>query len=78
MNYAQGLDQLNPIVFFVILIWSLFWRGLALWKAAQEKQKNWFIVLLVINTIGILDIAYLFFFAKKKMKLKELAFWNTK
>jgi hypothetical protein len=50
----------------LLLIWSLIWRGMALWKAAREGSKVWFIVLLVVNTVGILDILYLYVFSKKK------------
>lgn len=49
-----------------ISIWALVWKGLALWKAAQEKHKGWFIVMLVINDLGILEILYYFIFSKKK------------
>ena len=54
-------------VWLIILItlWSIPWKGLALWKAAQLSHKRWFIILLVVNTIGILDIIYLRFVAKK-------------
>jgi uncharacterized membrane protein YedE/YeeE len=44
------------------------WKGFALWRAAELKQKKWFIALLVINTIGILEILYLFVFSKPKEK----------
>lgn len=47
------------------MIWSLIWKGLSLWKAAQLSHKKWFILLLVVNTFGILDIIYLQFVAKK-------------
>jgi uncharacterized protein YpmS len=40
---------------------------MALWKAAQLKHKRWFIILLVVNTIGILEILYLFVFSKKRV-----------
>jgi methionyl-tRNA synthetase len=36
------------------------------WKSAKNSQRNWFIVLLVINTFGILEIIYLFYFSNKK------------
>lgn len=54
----------NPWLFIPLLIWSLFWKGLALWKAARDGSKAWFIILLVINTIGILEILYIFVFSK--------------
>ena len=48
----------------IVLIWSLVWKGIALWKSARKKQMIWFIVILVINTIGILEILYIFVFSK--------------
>lgn len=45
--------------------WSVIWKGIALWKAAGNKQRIWFIILLVVNTAGILEIIYLKFFQKK-------------
>lgn len=47
-------------------------KGLALWKASRLSQKLWFIILLVVNTIGILDLIYIFFVARKyKIETKE-------
>lgn len=59
----------NPWIalgFAVLAVWTIIWKGLALWKAAENKSKPWFIVLLLVNTIGILEIIYIFFFSKKK------------
>jgi len=53
------------IVMVVVLIWSIFWKGLALWKAARGKQKYWFCVILLINSLGLLEIVFLGFFQKK-------------
>jgi preprotein translocase subunit SecY len=50
----------------VIIVWSLVWKGLALWKAAREGSRNWFTVLLIVQTLGILEILYLFVFSKPK------------
>jgi hypothetical protein len=44
------------------------WKAWALWRAAQLKQKVWFVVLLVLNTMGILEIIYLFVISKKYLK----------
>lgn len=56
----------NRAVFIALLVWSLIWKGFALWKSARNGQRNWFIAMLVVNTIGILEIIYLFYFSKKK------------
>lgn len=53
----------------LIAVWSLVWKGLALWKSARNDQRYWFLALLVINTVGILEILYLFVFASKKLEL---------
>ena len=45
---------------FVLLIVDLILRGIALYKSAGRKQTVWFVALLVINSVGILPIIYLF------------------
>jgi len=52
----------------VLIIWTIVWKGLALWKAARVGSKWWFIILLVVNTAGLLEILYYFFLDKKKGK----------
>jgi len=47
-------------------LWDVFWKGWALWRAAQRGQKWWFVALLIVNSMGILPIIYLVFFSKKK------------
>ena len=59
----------NPmfqIVFILLSIWALIWKGIALWKSSRNNQRNWFIFLLVLNTFGILEIIYIFYFSKPK------------
>ena len=48
----------------VVLIWSLTWKLLALWKSARKDSVIWFIVLALFNTLGILPIFYIFVFSK--------------
>lgn len=57
---------LNPWVVFLTVLWVLPWKGIALWKAAKNNQKGWFVALLLINTFAILEILYIFVFCKKK------------
>lgn len=77
MNYLGTLSQFPPFMLFVVFLWSLLWKGIALWKAAKLDQRNWFIVILIVNAVGILEIIYLFWFAKKRMKLNDLMFWKA-
>ncbi len=55
----------------IVSIWSLVWKGFALWKSANKKSIPWFVVLLIFNTIGILDILYIFVFSKITFKTKK-------
>lgn len=73
--YSQtDLDVINSllnnpklqIVFLLLSVWTLAWKGVALWKSSHNNQKKWFIALLLINTFGILEIIYLFYFSKSK------------
>lgn len=55
----------HPVVLAAVVIWSLIWKGLALWRAARAQQAAWFVALLVVNTAGLLEIVYLLFFAPR-------------
>lgn len=53
------------------IIWTLFWKGWALWEAGRNNSKNWFTVLFFINTVGLLEILYIFKFSKSKQAKKK-------
>ena len=76
VDYLNQISQSSPILVFVLFLWSILWKGIALWKSAKYDQRNWFIVILVLNTVGILEIIYLFRFAKTKLKLSDLKIWK--
>jgi len=68
------LSPANPwfyLILICILVWTLPWKGVALWKAAKNKSKAWFVVLLILNTLAILDILYIFIYSKPKHKKKR-------
>ena len=54
-----------------LLVWSIAWKGVALWKSAKRNELVWFIVFLVVNTFGILEILYIFIFSKMKMSKRR-------
>ncbi len=63
----------NWLLATIVIIWVLPWKGVALWRAAKLSQKWWFVVLLVLNTLAILEILYIFVFSKSAMKKQNLA-----
>jgi len=52
-------------LFIFAAAWTLTWKGLALYRAAQNRSPVWFIVLLLVNTLGVLEIIYYFAISKK-------------
>lgn len=69
-NWTEPLPMLGFIVgglgLLVLVAWSIYWKGLALWKASKEDSKPWFVVLLLVNTLGILEILYLYVFTRRR------------
>ena len=55
----------GSILLAVLLVCVIILKGYSLWFAAKRNEKWWFIALLVINTMGILEIIYIVFFVKK-------------
>ena len=54
------------LAFALLIIWSMVWKGIALWKAARNSHTAWYVVMLIVNTAGILEIIYIFGFSKKR------------
>ncbi len=70
-DYGWGPGIASVIHVFVPLIlalalWTIFWKGLALWHSGRRGQSWWFVIMLIVNTIGLLEIIYLFGVAKLK------------
>ena len=63
----------NPWMAVLIAAWTLPWKGWALWIAAKKGAKWWFIALLVINTLAVLEIFYIFVFSKREGKKETVA-----
>ena len=68
-NESQ-ITSMGLALFVILMIWSLVWKGLALWKSAQLGKKWWFVALLLVNTLGILEMLYIFVFSKIKKEIK--------
>ena len=55
-------------IFVLFTLWSAIWKGIALWKAARRGETGWYVALLILNTVGILEIIYIFAVAKNDKK----------
>jgi hypothetical protein len=49
-----------------ISLWTLVWKGVALYHAGKNRQKVWFVVLLLLNDLGILSMVYLRWFQRQR------------
>ena len=56
----------------VVFLWEAIWKIAALWKSARKGHIVWFIVIALVNTIGILPILYIYVFSKMKIKEKKI------
>ena len=54
------------LVISLAVVWSMAWKGIALWRAGRNSHLVWFIVLFLVNTLGILEIIYIFAFSRGK------------
>lgn len=57
---------INPYLLGFLIAWSVVWKAIALWHAARNDQRGWYIAMIVINTAGILEIIYIFFFRRRR------------
>lgn len=71
-NLAELLANHYWII-IIVLLWTLPWKAAALWRSARRAQLGWFLVMIIINTLGILEILYIFFFSNKDVKQQSQA-----
>ncbi|HVM59033.1 MAG TPA: DUF5652 family protein [Candidatus Paceibacterota bacterium] len=58
-------------VFLAAAVWTVTLKGFALWYSARGGQKWWYVILLIVNTLGILEIIYLIWFRPKSFELEK-------
>jgi len=61
-NWGLGM----MVLFGILAVWSSVWKGIALWKAGRNNDSGWYIAMFIVNTLGILEIIYIFAISKKK------------
>jgi hypothetical protein len=65
MDALQTLP-FSPMWLVLLALWTLPWKGIALWRAARLKDQKWFLIILIVNTLAILDIIYIYVICRKK------------
>jgi methionyl-tRNA synthetase len=65
-NVSQTDPKTLIFALFFSIFWLLPWKGVALWKTAKNSHKKWFIAIFLLNTFSVLEILYIFVFAKRK------------
>ncbi|MDD5193110.1 MAG: DUF5652 family protein [Candidatus Nanoarchaeia archaeon] len=63
--------EVAMVILTIISIWSLVWKGFGLWKASKKDHKIWFVLMLILNTVGILEILYIYIFSKMNFKKEK-------
>lgn len=53
------------ILSVILIIWTVVWKIYAVWIAVKNNQKKWFLAIMILNTVSILEIFYVFKVAKK-------------
>jgi sterol desaturase/sphingolipid hydroxylase (fatty acid hydroxylase superfamily) len=71
ISSALGIESGAVLLLLVlIIIWSAIWKLMAMWKSARKGSLAWFIVLGLVNTLGILEILYIYVFSEMKREKK--------
>lgn len=59
-----GLGAVGLILTGILLVILIALKGYSLWYAAKRGEPWWFVFLLILNTLGILELIYLIFIVK--------------
>lgn len=74
MSYFKGFIPAQnwwAIALFVsAIVWTVVWKGIALWRASHLNKKIWFVAFLILNTCGVLESIYLMATAEAGKKAK--------
>lgn len=62
--HAPAWLVLGPIIGLLALV-AIALKGYTLWHAAKRNEVWWFVALLLINTMGILELIYIAVVLKK-------------
>lgn len=63
--HMEYLEQYWWLLLLSIL-WTIPWTAYALWKAARLGDKVWFVVMVLVNSLAIVEILYIFVISKRR------------
>lgn len=72
MDSTLGIDPDLLRVIVVMTLITLPLKAVAMWHAARAEQKGWYAALLIFNSLGLLELTYLFYFSTTKSTKKEV------
>lgn len=64
-EFCTGLPAATWLTLLAVL-WTMPWKGVALWRAAGNRHLWWFVAIFLLNTLAILEIIYIFAFSRRK------------
>ncbi len=70
-NLFTTYPHLVTTILILVAI-DLVLKGFALWRAARNIHRAWFIAILVINSIGVLPLIYLLMVRKEKNEVNPI------
>ncbi|NTU66637.1 MAG: hypothetical protein HGB08_01810 [Candidatus Moranbacteria bacterium] len=59
------MEKNYVLLLIAVSVWTIPWKGIALWRAAKNNDRAWFLAILILNTLAILEILYIFVFFRK-------------
>lgn len=59
------------LIVTIVVLLTIPFKAAALWRAARRGHIGWFLTLIIINSLAILDILYIFVFSNFGIKKKE-------
>lgn len=54
----DSMPWLLPVI-AILALWDGIWKLIGLWKSARNDHMVWFIIIALINSIGIIPIIYI-------------------
>jgi hypothetical protein len=58
------MSKRNGTLITIAAVWDSAWKIAAIYKAARRGDWKWLGPLTVVNSVGLLPMAYIFFIAK--------------